>query len=76
MTQKVFNAVADFLLLVLFLPVRMFGAGKTVQEFTERFPGRCPICSFHRYGLQHDCATGPVPPHGGCHEHGAEAPKP
>ena len=26
---------------------------KMLDEFEERFPGKCPICSYHRFGLTH-----------------------
>jgi hypothetical protein len=28
-------------------------AKSMLQEFIERFPGECPICSYHRYGMLH-----------------------
>jgi hypothetical protein len=33
------------------LPTRM------VLEFIEAFPGRCIICSFHRYGVENGLTT-------------------
>ena len=41
-----------------------FGSMDTmVREFTERFPGRCPVCSFHafgrREGLTAEASPGP-----------------
>ena len=27
-------------------------AERVINEHQKAFPGRCPICSFHRYGLQ------------------------
>lgn len=31
-----------------------FSGGESMQlEFSERFPGRCFICSFHRHGVSH-----------------------
>ncbi len=51
--------------------IDLFGdhTGRVVEEFVERFPGRCMICSMHRYGFQegherdprpkpHDCIEG------------------
>lgn len=26
---------------------------RLLDDFQEKFPGRCPICSFHRYGVMH-----------------------
>jgi hypothetical protein len=33
--------------------------------FMERFPGSCPICSYHRYGISHGFLkhTEPLPEH-------------
>lgn len=28
-------------------------AERTFREFMRAFPGKCPVCSFHRYGLQY-----------------------
>ena len=28
-------------------------AEKMVERFVELFPGKCMICSYHRYGLSH-----------------------
>lgn len=42
------------LLLLLFL-LRAWGrrwADETLRGFVAAFPGRCPICAYHRYGLQ------------------------
>jgi hypothetical protein len=41
MVGAIFKAIALF-----FHPV------KWIDEFLKRFPGRCPVCSFHRYGLR------------------------
>jgi hypothetical protein len=27
-------------------------AEETIERFLKAFPGRCPVCAFHRYGLQ------------------------
>jgi hypothetical protein len=52
--------------------LRLFGwdAETTIREFEERFPGRCPICAYHRYGIVegHVRADEPVPDHFGCPE--------
>lgn len=26
---------------------------KMLADFCEQFPGKCPVCSFHRYGVSH-----------------------
>jgi len=38
-------------------------ARRTVEDFAQRFPGRCFVCSYHRFGLQEGCVRGPVKPH-------------
>lgn len=38
-------------------------AEKVIQEHREAFPGRCPICSYHRFGLQNGYVRGPVKKH-------------
>lgn len=43
-------------------------ARRTLAEFQRRFPGRCPICSFHRYGLTTGATSEPVPEHRDCPE--------
>lgn len=45
-------------------------ARHVLDEFVHRFPTRCPICSFHRYGISHGHVdpTEPVPKHEGCPE--------
>lgn len=30
---------------------------RVVRDFARTFPGRCPICSYHRFGLQHGYAA-------------------
>jgi hypothetical protein len=37
-----------------------------LAEFERRFPGRCPICSYWRYGHYNGFEVGEVPPP---HEH-------
>lgn len=41
-----------------------------VQQFMHAFPGKCPICAFHRYGIRegHVKPGVPVSPHEGCPE--------
>lgn len=36
-----------------------------LERFQERFPGRCPICSYHSYGIREGLLkhTEPVPEH-------------
>jgi hypothetical protein len=41
------------------------GAERFVEEFIEKFPGRCMICSYHWYGITHGHCSPyePVSPH-------------
>ena len=32
-----------------------------IREFMEKFPGRCPICSYHYYGLTHGLTNEALP---------------
>lgn len=53
-------------LILLVLGLRALGrqqAKRMVAEFRERFPGRCIICSYHRYGVQNGYTAGPPDPH-------------
>jgi hypothetical protein len=34
-------------------------ARRMLDEFVQRFPDRCPICSHHRYGLRHGHTSEP-----------------
>lgn len=38
---------------------------KWLEEFTQAFPDRCPVCSFHWYGISHgyEDPGAPVPAH-------------
>ena len=47
-------------------------ARQMLDDFTKRYPGECPICSFHQYGIQqgHLRPDEPV----GKHPHCANAP--
>jgi len=45
-----------------------FGTKRMLDDFMERFPGRCPICSFHRYGFQEGHEKNPIPPFHNCIE--------
>lgn len=52
---------------------RMLSDGRplnVLEQFERRFPGRCAICSYHRYGVTHGhVAPGvPVDAHEGCPE--------
>ncbi len=38
-------------------------AERTLDEFEERFPGSCPICAYHRFGLMEGYESGPVQEH-------------
>lgn len=51
-------------LLAWFRARRMRGTERMLHEFVAAFPGRCPICSFHRYGYTHGYESSPKPkPH-------------
>lgn len=40
------------------------GTERMVEEFAERFPGRCMICAYHQYGLREGFTSEPEPaPH-------------
>lgn len=45
---------AVFVLLVAWLIVRglQIDGEEMLREWREHFPDRCPICAFHRYGVQ------------------------
>ncbi len=49
-------------------------AREDLQAFEKRFPGKCPICAFHRHGLQEGYAKpgSVVPYHEGCPEETAD----
>lgn len=32
-----------------------------IRDFIEKFPGRCPICSFHYYGVTHGLTNEALP---------------
>jgi len=57
---------AGLLLLVGWLQRRE--ARLLVAEFREHFPGRCMVCSYHRYGVLHGMVSGPPPEHDYCPE--------
>jgi hypothetical protein len=39
-------------------------ARRAAEEFARDFPGRCMICSYHRYGFQNNHTDAPRPePH-------------
>lgn len=39
-----------------------------VEQFRQQFPGRCMICSYHRYGYDHGFEQSPTPPAHRCIE--------
>jgi len=39
-----------------------------IEEFTDAFPGRCMICSYHRFGRQEGLTNEPLPPKHKCIE--------
>lgn len=43
---------------------------RELDEFVRKFPGRCPICSYHAYGIRefHVRETEKVPDHDYCPE--------
>lgn len=43
-----------------------------LEDFERRFPGRCPICSHHRWGRLHGCTRRLDPPPHPCIERGGE----
>lgn len=61
--------IAGGVLLIGWIALQAFGryAGrKMFADFEKRFPGECPLCSFHRYGLQNGYVSGPVERHPRC----------
>ncbi len=38
-------------------------ARRTLAEFARDFPGKCPICSYHAFGVQRGHTRGTVKPH-------------
>ena len=38
-------------------------AEEIVREFAEAFPGKCFICSYHRYGIEHGLTSKPLGEH-------------
>lgn len=38
-------------------------ARETLDEFAKAFPDRCPVCSFHNFGLLEGYVSGPVRAH-------------
>lgn len=49
---------------------------KMINEFAKKFPGRCVICAYHRYGVLHGfiAARTTPPAHHGCPESTPERP--
>lgn len=43
-------------------------AKRMVEEYMAAFPGRCMICSYHRFGLQEGLTQAPEPPPHDCIE--------
>ena len=39
------------------------GVARMAREFAREFPGRCLVCSFHRFGVEHGLTSGPVRAH-------------
>ena len=42
-----------------------------INEFEKNFPGECPICSYHNFGLMEGYVSGPAPAHS-CPRKGAK----
>lgn len=59
-------ASAVGIMLYLYLSKRW--ARRTIAEFQRRFPKRCPICSYHRWGILMYGTTWPPPEHADCPE--------
>jgi len=49
-----------------------------IQAFHEQFPDKCPICSYHRYGITHGHieAGTPVAYHANCRESASKGEEP
>lgn len=45
-------------------------AERMVADFQRQFPGRCPVCSFHRFGRLHGTTDQLDPAPHTCPEHG------
>lgn len=61
LSSMAIGALATWLLIRLFL---QYEARATLEAFVARFPGRCPICSLHNYGMiEGHIDIGPVKPH-------------
>lgn len=45
-------------------------AATMIADFQQAFPGQCPICSFHRFGLSHGMTRQAEPASHACPEHG------
>lgn len=39
-----------------------------LERFTQRFPGKCPICSFHQFGIGAGFNVGKLSSHDNCPE--------
>lgn len=63
MLMRLFKAVVSWL-------KRKLARRSTTVEFCERFPGRCPICSYHEFGMREGFVRlgEAVPPHDQCPE--------
>lgn len=47
--------------------ITRFSTRTTLKEFERMFPGQCPICSLHRFGVREGYERNPFPPpHAGC----------
>ncbi|MCK6462886.1 MAG: hypothetical protein L6Q29_03670 [Candidatus Pacebacteria bacterium] len=41
----------------------LFPADAMLERFQKKFPGKCPICSFRRYGIWKGFKVGQLPAH-------------
>lgn len=46
----------------------LFGIDKMLDDFEAAFPGKCPVCAYHRYEVLEGHASGSPPEHR-CIEH-------
>lgn len=72
-------AMGIFLLFLLLFVIYQLGRRhnyQMVMEFEERFPGKCMICSLHRYGYRECFESNPNPPPHDCIEKPQQEPKP
>ena len=49
---------------------KLFNKESMLERFCKHFPDKCPICSYHRYGVMHSHIkpNEPIPDHDNCPE--------